>query len=79
MAREINESHRFDTIASLYLLDTGYLRPGKSAPQSSHEDPMSDENQQRFRKWMMNEAFESAICRVAELEEQVEELERELD
>lgn len=79
MVEPLNPSHSFDIIAALYLRDTGYLRPGKSAAPSSHENPMCEENQQRFRKWLMNNAFEAAISRIAALEEKVEELERQID
>lgn len=67
----LNANERFEILGDLYLARTGRLRPGKSASSISGVDPMSDENRAQFAEWLANQAFEDALCRIGELNEQV--------
>lgn len=68
----MNDLERFEILADLYYRDSGHLMPGKSDPI---KDTNTDENRQRFGEWYKTQSLESALKRILQLQNEVEELE----
>jgi hypothetical protein len=73
--KRLTDTERFEVVADLYRRDTGFMRPGKDAPQSSNLDPCSPENRDRFDRWLEVRLTTCALQRVVELDLLVKALE----
>ena len=80
MSNRDNALYQFEAVADLYYRRFHRLAPGKSEALESYRDSNDDENRAQFAKWRAsNDAFMDAIKRIIDLDEQVEQLQRQLD
>lgn len=70
----MNPTARFEALGDLYYRATGHLRPGKDEPMETRRDSNSDENRERFERWLATSAFTAALDRIVELEAEIDEL-----
>lgn len=71
---KIDYTARFETVGALYYRYSGRLRPGKSEPLETNRDSSSAENRAAFDEWMATLCFGAALDRIAQLENQIDEM-----
>lgn len=80
MSNRDNVLYQFEAIADLYYRRFHRLAPGKSEALESYRDSNDDENREQFSKWRTsNDAFMDAIKRIIDLDERVDQLQRQID
>lgn len=70
----ISINDRFEIVAGLYFERYGRLAPGKSEPPELEIDSNSNENRMQYQTWLVRQAWNDAIVRIAELEAQLKAL-----
>ncbi len=64
---KISANEHFEIVADLYYQRYGRLAPGKSEPPELGIDSNSEENQLQFQRWLVKQAWDDAISRIAQL------------